>query len=74
MAERKLEDRVKSLEAEINHLKILIDRKETKDWKVLVGAFLNDPYFEKAMKNGRKYRESTRPKPRKKRKSVHDRS
>jgi hypothetical protein len=68
MATASLEDRVAALEAEVNRLKLLIEDKKTPGWKKIVGSFLNDPYYEEAMKLGREYRESTRPKPARKRK------
>jgi hypothetical protein len=41
----------------------------SKSWTdEIVGAFANDPAFEEAMRLGREYRESLRPKPRKRRK------
>ncbi|MHB1426798.1 MAG: hypothetical protein ACYC3I_26880 [Gemmataceae bacterium] len=72
MASKNLEARVAALEAEVAHLKdqILNQGVKKEGWEAMVGAFLNDPYYEKAMKYGRKYRESLRPrttkKPRKK--------
>jgi len=62
MASRSLEERVAALEAEIVRLKQLNEpKKATPWWEEWAGAFLNDPYFEKAMKYGRQYRESLRP-------------
>ncbi len=62
MAGMNLEERVAALEAEVAHLKNQIDGRENRKsgWQAMVGAFLNDPYFEKAMKYGRQYRESLR--------------
>ena len=57
-----LEERVAALEVEIVRLKQLIEPKMPAPWwEEWVGAFLNDPYFEQAMKYGRQYRESLRP-------------
>lgn len=76
MAAGSLEDRVAALEAEIAYLKNqIIERGVQKSgWEAMVGAFLNDPYFEKAMKYGRQYRESLRPKKRKKKEQTHGNS
>lgn len=63
MANSELEKRLTALEAEVSQLKLLLQKnKPQKNWKVIIGAFLNDPYFEKAMKYGRQYRMSLRPK------------
>ncbi|MHB1423254.1 MAG: hypothetical protein ACYC3I_08680 [Gemmataceae bacterium] len=65
-----LEDRVAALEAEVAQLKNRIGNRvvEKTGWEAIVGTFLNDPYYEKAMKYGRQYRESLRPKKRKNKK------
>lgn len=69
MSAENIEQRVAALEAEVARLKEQAGKSPNEPWwKNMVGAFLNDPYFEKAMKIGRKYRESTRPKGKKKRK------
>lgn len=74
MAGGSIEERLAAVEAEIARLKDqIIDRGAKKaGWEAMVGAFLNDPYFEKAMKYGRQYRESLRPKKKKKGKSHGD--
>jgi hypothetical protein len=74
MAGRSLEERVAALEAEMTSLKDRILDQEVKKtgWQAMVGAFLNDPYFEKAMKYGRQYRESLRPKNKKRKRSNGD--
>jgi hypothetical protein len=58
----RLEDRVAALEAEVTRLKRLVEDSKPAGWRKLIGSFLNDPYYEEAMKYGRQYRESTRPK------------
>jgi hypothetical protein len=69
MTRRKLEDRVAALEAEVAKLKAILQGTHgTADpWEKLWGAFANDPVYEEAMRLGREYRESLRPKPRKRR-------
>jgi hypothetical protein len=63
MAGRSLEERVEHLEVELVRLKQLVEPKNPAPWwEEWMGAFLNDPYFEQAMKYGRLYRESLRPK------------
>lgn len=69
MAAEKLEERVRALEAEMEQLKARLEEEDKKKepwWKAISGTFANDPIYEEAMRLGRKYRESTRPKPRKK--------
>ncbi len=70
MSAENLEKRVAELEAEVARLRESKVDKEPQEpwWKKMVGAFLNDPYFEEAMELGRRYRESTRPKPKKRKK------
>ena len=70
MAIREIELRVTRLEAEMAQLKKQLEQMAppTGDWlDSIYGAFANDPHFEEAMRLGREYRESLRPKPRKKR-------
>lgn len=70
MAGKSLEERVANLEAEVAHLReqILEHGVKKEGWEAIVGTFLNDPHYEKAMKYGRQYRESQRPKKKKKQK------
>ena len=68
MSTLKLKDRVAALEAEVARLKEALE-KDTRPWTdKITGAFANDPAFEEAMRLGRKYRESQRPKSKKRRK------
>ena len=68
MTMMKLKDRVAALEAEMARLKEKLEI-DSKPWtEAIAGAFANDPAFDEAMRLGRKYRESLRPKPTKKRK------
>jgi hypothetical protein len=64
MAAIPLEQRVAALEAEMAQVKATLEDQETAIpwWKQIKGAFANDPAFEEAMRLGRKYRESFRPK------------
>jgi hypothetical protein len=64
-----LKTRLTALEAEVAQLKqkvetVVPDRKPW--WEKIVGTFENDPLYEEAMRLGREYRESLRPKPTKK--------
>ncbi|HWG46921.1 MAG TPA: hypothetical protein VN688_29430 [Gemmataceae bacterium] len=74
MAGKSMEERVAALETELLRLKQLVEPEKAVSWvEKWAGAFLNDPYFEKAMKYGRQYRESLRPrKPRKRKKKNGD--
>jgi hypothetical protein len=70
-----VEQRLAALEAEVAELKKRLDpAKPAQHWvDKIYGTFANDPHYEEAMKLGRKYRESLRPKPKgkKKRKPKH---
>ena len=62
----KLEARLAALEAEVEQFKQKIEapKPEPKPWwEEIVGAFADDPDFLEAMRLGREYRESLRPKP-----------
>ena len=65
MATNRLESRIVALEREVARLKIRLLEKSTGSWRDIIGTFANDPMYLEAMKLGRKYRESTRPKKRK---------
>ena len=67
MSAESIEKRVAALEAEVTALKRKLTEKNSPWWKKWAGAFLNDPYFAQAVKYGRRYRESLRPRARKKR-------
>ncbi len=61
----KLESRITILEAKVTQLQDKLETvaPETKPWwEYVVGAFADDPAFEEAMRLGREYRESLRPK------------
>jgi hypothetical protein len=59
-----LEQRVAALEAEVGNLKRKVATLDTVQpwWEQIVGTFEDDPIYEEAMKRGRQYRESLRPK------------
>ena len=68
MAAEEIELRVAALEAEVARLRQRLEKPvETKKHWVdeVYGAFAGDPDFLEAMRLGRKYRESLRPKPKK---------
>jgi hypothetical protein len=71
MSSKKLEDRVSALEAEMALIKAQMEVPKRPWWEEISGTFENDPIYAEAMRLGREYRESTRPKPRKKRKVRH---
>jgi hypothetical protein len=71
MVAKSLADRVAALEAEVERLKGKIEGMAGDGipwWKKIWGAFAGDPAFEEAMRLGREYRESLRPKPTRERK------
>jgi hypothetical protein len=71
MASVDLEQRVAALEAEVARLKERLEGASTPSrpgWEQIVGTFADDPAYEEAMRLGREYRESFRPKPPKGRK------
>ena len=59
-----LEQRVADLETEVATLKRKLDNldRTTPWWEQIAGTFENDPIYEKAMRLGREYRQSLRPK------------
>ena len=70
MSNNQLEKRLTALEAEVALLKEQQQSaaKSLPWWKATRGTFANDPMFEEAMRLGREYRESLRPKPKRKKK------
>lgn len=65
MAVPGIEHRVAALEAEVARLKEQVEKAVPAqgDWlDEIYGAFENDPIYEEAMRLGREYRESLRPK------------
>ena len=59
-----LERRVSDLEAEMDKLKRQLDQLGGAKpwWEQVIGVFEDDPIYDEAMKRGREYRESLRPK------------
>jgi hypothetical protein len=65
MAVAQIEQRVAALEADVARLKEQLESAVPPrgDWlDEIYGAFADDPHFEEAMRLGREYRESLRPK------------
>jgi hypothetical protein len=58
-----LEQRVTALEKQVAELQEKLGLRPPKTWiEQISGVFANDPDFDEAMRLGRKYRESLRPK------------
>lgn len=70
MAKNNLEERVAALEAEIERMKNGMNGAVKKKpwWEEIWGSFAGDPMYKEAMRLGREYRESLRPKPKKRKK------
>lgn len=65
MAVPQIEQRVAALEAEVTLLKEKLEavtKPATPWWQEIYGTFADDPLYEEAMRSGREYRESLRPK------------
>lgn len=64
-SQSKLEQRVSNLETEMEQLKRQLDQLgggKQPWWEQIIGTFEDDPIYDEAMKRGREYRESLRPK------------
>jgi hypothetical protein len=71
MATADIERRVAALEEEVARLKARLEGSPPAEkpwWDEIYGTFANDPIYEEAMRLGREWRESFRPKPPKRRK------
>jgi hypothetical protein len=65
MSAKEFELRLNALEAEVARLKKKIEKAESGDmpwWEKIAGKFANNPAYDEAMRLGREYRESLRPK------------
>jgi hypothetical protein len=72
MTSADLEQTLAALEAEVATLKLRPEAAGVEQqpwWKNISGIFADDPAFEEAMKLGREWRESFRPKPPRKKKN-----
>lgn len=74
-ARMKLETRIANLEAKVEQLQLTVGVAVEQEnaqpwWESIVGAFADDEAFIEAMRFGREYRESLRPKPTKQSKSA----
>jgi hypothetical protein len=66
MAARELEMRVAALEAEMDLVKQRLEAEAAPAkpwWQEIYGTFADDPLYEEAMRLGREFRESLRPRP-----------
>jgi hypothetical protein len=63
-SQSQLEQRVSDLEAEMDKLKRRLNQLDDAKpwWEQITGTFEDDPIYDEAMKRGRQYRESLRPK------------
>ncbi len=61
MAAPSLEDRVAALEAKADHSSESATQDTRPWWERIRGTFKDDPAYEEAMRLGREYRESLRP-------------
>ena len=70
MSAQTIEERLTAVETELQQLRREREQKQEQDkeaekprgWKRIIGVFANDPEFEEAMRIGREYRDSLRPK------------
>jgi hypothetical protein len=78
MSTAELSKRLEALEAEVAALKARLPPATGATgpndaplpwWRRIAGQFANDPVYDKAMRLGREYRESLRPKPRRRTKA-----
>ncbi len=66
MSTQTIEERLAAVETKLEQIEQAKQPDKSDDnlpwWKRIVGAFADDPEFEEAMRLGREYRESLRPK------------
>jgi len=68
MSTAQIEKRLKALESEVAELRAEVSAKgeaPKKGWRAIVGTFANDPLHAQAMRLGRKFRKSLRPRTKK---------
>jgi len=71
MTNARLAKRLDAIERRLNRLGAQIAAKNPlNEWRAIAGSFANDPLFEKAMRFGKQYRQSLRPKTPKRRARV----
>jgi hypothetical protein len=63
MSQASIEKRVAAIESELKRLRGAIGQDTRPWWQQIYGAFKDDPAFDEAMRLGRAYRKSLRPKP-----------
>lgn len=71
MSTKPLKQGIDKLEAEVARLRAKVEGPPAQSvpwWEKIAGTFANDPIYEEAMRLGREWRESFRPKSRKRRK------
>jgi hypothetical protein len=77
MASVDLEQRVAALEAEVARIKSELGTasgRQYPSWEEIAGTFADDPAFEEAMRLGRKWRDSFKPRPLRKNKKSDGRA
>ena len=69
MRQTEILHKLQSMQGELDALKASVAKLAGKEnWRSMAGVFENDPVFERAMKYGREYRQSLRPKSRRRNK------
>jgi hypothetical protein len=62
MSQASIEQRVAAIENELERLKGVVENDPKPWWHQIFGTFKDDPVFDEAMRLGRVYRKSLRPK------------
>lgn len=71
MSAKEIEQRLAALENDVRFIKDQYEKAGTPWWQEWSGAFLNDPHYAQVMKHIEAYRESLKPKAKKRRKPSH---